>query len=44
MYTKIFQEIVEIMHTDYAGLIDKVIWRNSKPYEKEYQNLNVKKN
>ena len=42
MYTKTFQELVNIMHHDYAGCIDKKDWDNPKPYEEEIRSLENK--
>lgn len=42
MYSKIFQELVNIMHHDYAGFIDKKGWDNPKPYENKIKSLENK--
>lgn len=42
MYAKTFQELVNIMHHDYAGCIDKKEWDNPKHYEKEIKSLESK--
>ncbi|WP_042221630.1 S41 family peptidase [Oceanobacillus manasiensis] len=39
MHTKIFQELVKIMHHDYAGYIDKKGWDNPNFYETKIQEL-----
>ncbi|WP_051359555.1 hypothetical protein [Paucisalibacillus globulus] len=39
MYTEISHEIVDIMHHDYSGCIDKNGWDNPKEYEKEILEL-----
>lgn len=42
MYTNIFQEIVNIMHQDYAGYIDKKGWDHPRVYENRIRNLEGK--
>ncbi|MFD1173181.1 S41 family peptidase [Oceanobacillus picturae] len=42
MHTKIFQELVNIMHRDYAGYIDKKGWDHPKHYEDKIQELESK--
>lgn len=39
MYSKIFKEIVEVMHHDYAGYIDKIGWDRPNDYKKRIRNL-----
>lgn len=39
MYSKIFKEIVEVMHHDYAGYIDKIGWDRPNDYKKRIPNL-----
>ncbi|WP_096273270.1 S41 family peptidase [Paucisalibacillus globulus] len=39
MYTNIFREIVDIMHHDYAGYIDKRGWDNPEEFEKKIVDL-----
>ncbi|GIO27281.1 S41 family peptidase [Ornithinibacillus bavariensis] len=39
MYLEIFQEIVHMMHNDYAGYIDKKGWDNPQEFEKKIMNL-----
>lgn len=42
MYTEIFQEIVNIMHHDYAGYIDKKGWDHPEAYKDKIKDLENK--
>ncbi|MFD1019580.1 S41 family peptidase [Thalassobacillus hwangdonensis] len=42
MYLEIFNEVVDIMHHDYAGWRDKKGWDNPKEFEKKVKNLEEK--
>lgn len=42
MYTEIFQELVNIMHHDYAGYIDKKGWDNPERYADSIRDLENK--
>ncbi|WP_040224768.1 S41 family peptidase [Bhargavaea cecembensis] len=39
MYTEIFRELVNIMHHDYSGYIDKKGWDKPSPYEDRIRSL-----
>lgn len=39
MYTEIFREVVDIMHHDYAGYIDKKGWDNPEEFESKIMEL-----
>lgn len=43
MYSKIFREIVDIMHHDYAGILDKKGWDHPKDYERKIKRLEREK-